>query len=167
MADYAFVTRWHVAAPVDAVYDVLVKPEGWPAWWPGVEKVESLVRSEREDGVGGVRRFTWKSRLPYRLAFDMRTTAVERPGRIAGRAEGELQGEGVWTLVVDPAAPESATRVRYDWRVETTRAWMNLLAPIARPLFAWNHDVVMGWGAEGLARRLGCSVRSESATAGW
>jgi hypothetical protein len=32
---------------------------------------------------------------------------------------------------------------------------MNLLAPIARPLFKWNHDVVMHWGGEGLARRLG------------
>jgi hypothetical protein len=32
---------------------------------------------------------------------------------------------------------------------------MNLLAPVARPIFKWNHDVVMGWGAEGLARKLG------------
>jgi hypothetical protein len=32
---------------------------------------------------------------------------------------------------------------------------MNLLAPAARPLFTWNHDVVMDWGAGGLARKLG------------
>jgi hypothetical protein len=32
---------------------------------------------------------------------------------------------------------------------------MNLLAPLARPIFRWNHDVVMDWGADGLARRLG------------
>jgi hypothetical protein len=32
---------------------------------------------------------------------------------------------------------------------------MNLLAPLARPVFAWNHDVVMRWGGEGLARLLG------------
>jgi hypothetical protein len=31
---------------------------------------------------------------------------------------------------------------------------MNLLAPLARPVFAWNHDVVMRWGAEGLAKLL-------------
>jgi hypothetical protein len=31
---------------------------------------------------------------------------------------------------------------------------MNLLSPLARPLFKWNHDVVMGWGAEGLKKRL-------------
>jgi hypothetical protein len=39
--------------------------------------------------------------------------------------------------------------------VKTTEWWMNLLAPIARPLFAWNHDVVMRQGGEGLARLLG------------
>jgi hypothetical protein len=32
---------------------------------------------------------------------------------------------------------------------------MNYLAPIARPVFKWNHDVVMAWGREGLEKRLG------------
>jgi len=32
---------------------------------------------------------------------------------------------------------------------------MNMLSPLARPLFKWNHDVVMSWGAEGLRKRLG------------
>jgi hypothetical protein len=32
---------------------------------------------------------------------------------------------------------------------------MNLVALFARPVFSYNHDVVMGWGGEGLARRLG------------
>jgi hypothetical protein len=31
---------------------------------------------------------------------------------------------------------------------------MNRLAPVARPLFAWNHDAVMRQGAEGLAHLL-------------
>jgi len=29
---------------------------------------------------------------------------------------------------------------------------------IARPLFEWNHNVVMSWGAEGLGKRLGVAV---------
>jgi len=40
--------------------------------------------------------------------------------------------------------------------------WMNLLAPIARPLFEWNHNVVMNWGAEGLEKRLGARVVAQS-----
>ncbi|MBW8878411.1 MAG: SRPBCC family protein [Acidobacteria bacterium] len=156
MSDYAFVTRWSFQAPVEAVWQLLSEPEDWPRWWPGVEKVELLERGSDGD-VGTLRRFTWKSRLPYRLAFDMRTTLVDRPHRLEGRAEGELQGTGIWQLQADG----DWTRVRYDWRVATTKAWMNLLAPLARPFFAWNHDIVMGWGAEGLARRLGCAVRLE------
>jgi hypothetical protein len=31
---------------------------------------------------------------------------------------------------------------------------MNLLAPVARPLFKWNHDQIMRQGAEGMARLL-------------
>jgi hypothetical protein len=31
---------------------------------------------------------------------------------------------------------------------------MNLLAPLARPIFEWNHDVIMRQGGEGLARLL-------------
>jgi hypothetical protein len=34
---------------------------------------------------------------------------------------------------------------------------MNLLAPIARPAFAWNHDYVMEHGREGLLKLLGVS----------
>ena len=43
------------------------------------------------------------------------------------------------------------TAVVYEWNVRTTKPWMNLLAPIARPVFAWNHDWVMRNGGEGLA----------------
>ena len=68
-----------------------------------------------------------------------------------GEAVGELTGTGRWHLTHDAGL----TDVRYDWNVRTTRPWMNLLAPVARPIFKWNHDVVMDWGADGLARRLG------------
>ena len=50
------------------------------------------------------------------------------------------------------------TAVVYEWNVSTTKPWMNLLAPIARPLFAWNHDWVMRNGGEGLAQLLGCRL---------
>jgi hypothetical protein len=45
--------------------------------------------------------------------------------------------------------------VLYEWNVSTTKPWMNAIGPFARPVFERNHDVVMRWGGEGLARRLG------------
>ena len=150
MAAYEFVTVWRFDAPLAPVWDLIYRAEEWPAWWRGVLRVEK-VKEGGADHVGSVSRYTWRSRLPYLLTFEMETTRVEPRAVIEGRAFGELAGRGRWHFSHDAGV----TTVRYDWSVETTKRWMNLLAPLARPLFRWNHDVVMDWGAEGVARRLG------------
>lgn len=151
-ADYTFVTQWTIPAPIEQVWRELIAPETWPAWWPGVERVETL-RAGGPDGVGAVRRYTWRSRLPYRLTFTLETTRVDPYHFIEGRATGELEGYGCWQL----RSADGATEVQYDWQVVTTKRWMKVAAPIARPLFSWNHDVVMEWGRRGLLRRLGAA----------
>ena len=147
--EFNLITNWTLAAPREAVWRELTKPEDWPAWWRAVERVE-LLEAGDADGLGALRRMTWRTALPYSLTFDMRTVRVEPMAVIEGRAEGELSGVGRWTVDGD----RDRTRVRYDWRVEVTQPWMRFVAPLARPVFAWNHGVVMGWGGEGLARRL-------------
>ena len=89
----------------------------------------------------------WKSLLPYRVEFEVTTTRVERPHLLEGDAVGELAGVGRWRLYEQ----DGVTAVLYEWNVSTTKAWMNLLAPIARPVFEWNHDWVMARGGEGIA----------------
>ncbi len=106
------------------------------------------------DGVGGVSRFTFRSVLPYDLVFDMRSVRVERHRLLEAVASGELAGTGRWRFFVQ----EGATAVTYEWDVETTARWMNLLAPVARPAFAWNHDRVMRAGGEGLAALIGARL---------
>jgi hypothetical protein len=49
----------------------------------------------------------------------------------------------------------STTAVTYEWDVETTTRWLSMLAPVARPLFAWNHDRVMRASGERLAKLIG------------
>ena len=148
-AQYQLVTEWDLPAPIASVWEELMHPEHWPTWWKGVRAVQLLEVGDAS-GVGAYRRMTWRSALPYELSFNMRTTVIEPQHRIEGRADGELSGHGSWTL-----APQGAhTRVRYDWRVDATKTWMRVLAPVARPLFAWNHGVVMEWGRAGLTRRL-------------
>lgn len=151
MTDYSFVTEWRVPAPIDAVFDVVADSLRWPEWWPGVARVEELEAGDGA-GIGNVRRYTFRSRLPYDVTFDVRTTRIEPPHALEGSASGELAGVGRWRLT---ANGDGTTLVRYEWDVRTTRRWMNLLAPIARPLFAWNHDALMHRGGEGLRRRLG------------
>ncbi|HLL87426.1 MAG TPA: SRPBCC family protein [Thermoleophilaceae bacterium] len=149
MADYRFLTTWLLEAPRTDVFQAIWDSERWPEWWRGVESVRTLEDGD-EEGVGSLGRFVWRSRLPYRLEFETRIGRVERPFLLEGRASGELEGTGCWRLFED----HGVTAATYDWRVRTTSPWMNRLAPLMRPVFAWNHDVVMGWGAQGLARLL-------------
>ena len=58
---------------------------------------------------------------------------------------GELEGTGRWRLHTE----NDETVVRYMWEVRTTRRRMNLLAPIARSAFEWNHDQGMRGGIAG------------------
>lgn len=149
MADDTLLTIWTIAAPIEDVWEAIAQAERWPSWWKGVEKVEQLEPGD-EHGIGRVIRSTWKSKLPYRLAFESRTVKVRKPHTIEIEAIGELEGSGRWEL----SQADSATEARYYWSVRTTKRWMNLLAPVARPLFRWNHNVVMTQGGEGLARLL-------------
>jgi uncharacterized protein YndB with AHSA1/START domain len=153
MSEYRFLTTWCLEAPIDPVWDAIHDSERWPRWWRGVERVVELEPAD-ESGSGQLARYTWKSRLPYELEFEIRTTCVDRPHRLEGEATGELEGTGRWRLF----ASDTATAVLYEWNVQTTRAWMNRLAPVARPVFAWNHDYVMRNGAHGLARLLGARL---------
>jgi uncharacterized protein YndB with AHSA1/START domain len=155
MRDYAFVTNWRLQAPLEAVWDAIYDSEAWPTWWHYVVRVDLLEPGD-ERGVGAVRRYTWRTALPYTLAFDTRTTRVERPHVLEADAFGELVGTGRWRLT----AEDGLVAVRYDWNVRTTRPWMNLLAPLARPVFAWNHAIVMRRGGQDLARHLGARLIS-------
>ena len=81
---------------------------------------------------------------------------------IESHARGQVQGTGTWRLRPEGAA----TRVHYRWAVRTTPLWMNALAPLAHPVFRWNHDAIMRWGAEGLSRRLNVPVRGVVSSSG-
>ncbi len=149
VAEFNFVTTWRITAPLPQVCDAISRSMDWPQWWRNVEKVEELEAGDTI-GIGHRLRFTWKSHLVYRLTFDVCVTHIEPFKFLQGQARGDLEGTGRWYFAYD--SPE--TIVRYEWSVRSTRRWINLLSPIARPIFKWNHDQVMRQGAEGLARYL-------------
>ena len=153
MRQYSLVTQWHLQAAIEPVWQALVSPEEWPQWWRYVKAVVELEEGDAR-GIGALRRYTWSSKLPYRLSFEMRTTALARPTLIEGAAIGDLNGTGRWQL----SESGTTTRVRYTWTVSTNKDWMNLLAPVLAPVFAWNHDQVMHEGGRGIARHLGVAL---------
>jgi uncharacterized protein YndB with AHSA1/START domain len=149
LANYEFLTTWCTDAPIEDVFDLLKDSAGYPRWWKSVVSVDRLEDGDAA-GVGARDRFTWRSVLPYSLAFDLRVTRVKRPYLISADATGELEGVGTWQLYEG-----DGVAIVYDWRVRTTKRWMNTFGPLARPAFAWNHDIVMRQGGHGLAAELG------------
>jgi hypothetical protein len=147
---FDLVSRWQLAAPLERVWSVILATDEWPEWWRAVKHVEKLSDGAA-DGVWARRRITWSTALPYTLAFDVEVTRIEPMRTIEARATGELNGLGLWTLEGD----DRQTRVRYDWRVELAKPWMRFCAPLLRPAFAWNHQVVLGWGETDIRKRLG------------
>lgn len=150
VSDYEFLTVWRFDAPIEKVWDEIKYSERWNEWWKGVLRVVELKEGDA-DGLGSIRRSTWKSVLPYTLEFDSEIVRIEHLKLIEARAFGELDGSGLWQFFSEE---NGMTRVQYDWKVKTTKPWMNLIAPLARPFFRWNHNVIMGWGEEGLRQRL-------------
>ena len=148
-ADYHYVSTWQLQAPIEQVWPAISDLERLPAWYPAVQEVQTLTAGD-PDGVGGRVRYLIKGRLPMRLAFAATITRVDPPRELVLQAEGELAGTGRWDL----QQHGDVTSVRYTWDVHTTKPWMNLAAPLARPLFAWNSKGVMLEAGQGLARYL-------------
>ena len=149
MSLYNFITDWKFNAPVENVWKEIHSMDTWPEWWKYVKSVR-LVRAGDQDDLQSIRRITWSTALPYTITFDSELIFLKPYERIEGNVYGELTGTGTWIFFYE----NNHTHVRYEWRVETTKKWMNLLEPIARPLFKWNHDKVMQAGYEGLQKRL-------------
>jgi Polyketide cyclase / dehydrase and lipid transport len=158
MTDYHFVSTWRLQAPIEQVWEEIFHTERWPSWWKYVHRVDQLDPGDA-DGLGKRQHLVFTTRLPYRLGFDIQVRHIQPPSTLEAVATGELDGVGRWTLTPD----DSGTLVRYDWDVRTTKWWMNLAAPVARPVFTWNHDALMREAAQGLANRLDAELELPSA----
>ena len=117
-------------------------------WWRGVERV-----TERRSAATATA-IAWRSRIPYELEFEFAVRETDAALLDGGDATGRSRARGTGAC----SSRQGVTAVLYEWNVRTTERWMNLLAPVARPIFEYNHDVVMRWGGEGLARRLDCNL---------
>ena len=157
--EYRFLTTWLLECERERVWEAIYESEAWPTWWRGVKVAEKLAEGD-ERGIGQRGRYVWRSKIPYAVTFDIRTTRVEPPVLLEGQATGGLEGVGRWRLFEDGrgAGGSPITAVLYEWNVHTTKRWMNVVAPLARPVFEWNHDWVMRNGGSGLASLLGCRL---------
>jgi len=145
---YRFVDRWHVDAPIEAVWPVIRDVSAYSRWW------KEFVETRRQNDVEGVGAVVWvhaKSALPYHMYFEVEAVREEPPRLTAVRVRGDLNGEMMWSLEPDA----QGTRLTFEETVVTGKALLTLLAPLFKPLFAWNHTIMMRNGEAGLRRILG------------
>ncbi|MBS1626991.1 MAG: SRPBCC family protein [Bacteroidetes bacterium] len=152
---YSFITKWEIKAPIEDVWNAIYLSNNWPNWWKGVLVVKD-ISTGNTNGIGDVKRYTWKSALPYKLTFNMKLTENKLYEKLSGIAFGELEGNGTWIFT----HKNNITYIEYHWNVITNKWWMNIFSFLLKPAFQYNHDVVMRWGAKGLAKKLNTELIS-------
>jgi uncharacterized protein YndB with AHSA1/START domain len=153
MSDYKFLTRWELQAPIETVWDAVSDPRTYTKWFPYISRVAQVAPGD-PDGAGRAYRFTITGKLPYSLSFTVENVHQDPPRLLVSRSTGQLEGTGRWEL----SQEGDITTALYYWHVRTTRRWMNLTAPLLRPLFAWNHHKIMDKGGTRLAAYLGARL---------
>lgn len=147
LSAYQFRDQWFVKAPLEAVWPIIRDVSTYPRWWR--EFVEARRRNDIE-GVGAVVWVHAKSALPYHMYFEVEATREEPPYLAAVKVRGDLNGEMVWKL----SSEAGGTRLAFEETVTTGKALLTVLAPLLKPLFAWNHAIMMKNGERGLRRLL-------------
>lgn len=149
MAQYKFVDHWYIKAPREEVFRYIADARTYPQWWPVYPKVE-VLRAVAPGQVGGKGRLLVKSALGYTLQLEAETVALEPPRYIKTVASGQLAGTGEWELIQEG----DTIHAIFTWLVESHHPLLNLLEPIAKPLFAWSHDDASRKGHLGLKKLL-------------
>ena len=148
---FRFDETWEIPdATPQQVWDVLSDAKLLPLWWGDVYK-EIKPLDEKGKGVVGARAAARaRGALPYELNFIIEAAELE-PGRlVVVKTFGDF--DGLWRAELSPAG--RGTHVDLTWQVTVERPILKLLAPLLRPVFAWNHRWTTPRGEAGLRRYL-------------
>jgi hypothetical protein len=140
-------------APLQDVWDSIYNSMEWPQWWKAVKRVEEIQPND-ENGINGIRKYSFGRYIPYELNFTMRLIENEPLKRLKGVAYGELEGTGEWFF----SENNGIVHVQYNWDIVSNKKWMNTFAFLLSPLFNFFHKLSMQWGGKGLAKKLGTKL---------
>ena len=153
--DYHFVTRWHMEAPVEPVYDLLGEPLRYQEWMKEIWIRVTSVHQGEPSGLGREDLYELRGFLPYRLRWTLRCIAIRRPYGFTSLAAGDLEGKGTWSFQPVPGG----TEITFDWQVALQKPALRPWALLLRPVFKWNHDWVMEKWKKNLERELKRSLK--------
>jgi hypothetical protein len=144
---FRFDESWEIPnATVTQVYDVLSHGELLPLWWKGVYLEAEKLTPGAEPKVGDRLRARARGFLPYQLNFIVEVVELEPGRRVVVRTIGDFEGRWSATL----SARAKGVHIDLIWEVTVQRPILRRLAPLLRPLFAWNHRWTTPRGEKGL-----------------
>jgi hypothetical protein len=144
---FRFDEFWEIpGARAAEVYEVLARGELLPQWWTDVYLDAVKLSGDPEPRVGDRLRVRARGCLPYELNFIVEAIELEANRRVAVRTRGDF--DGLW--IADIAERDGGVRVDLVWQVTVLRPILRRLAPLLRPLFAWNHRWTTPRGEQGL-----------------
>lgn len=146
---YSFTSIWKLKASLEDIWYAIYYSEDWPYWWKDFVSVTEIEKGD-EQSIGSIRIYKLKSPFVYTLSFSLLLTRRKDFQYLEGQAGGELQGTGAWKF----EESEGVTTVTCHWQVATNIGWMNKFAFLLKPLFKYNHSLVMKRGAKYLADKL-------------
>ena len=146
---YRFLTEFELSSSPAAIEETLRDVTNWSTWWRWARRIDPLTS---EHGVVGAR---YRNRIatPLLYGFTYDTEVVEVTDELIRlNVSGDLEGTGLFRF---HPTTSGGSFLAFEWSVETCKQWMNLLAPLARPIFKWNHHRLMSDFGEGLGRASG------------
>lgn len=143
---YSFRTDWAFQAQIDEISAILEDIPSLSTWWPSVYLDVRVLEPGDDRGIGKRVALLTKGWLPYTLRWNFTVTESNCPHGFRLAADGDFEGEGVWTLWQDgPVA-----RVRFDWTILANKPLLRRLSFALKPLFAANHEWAMRQGRRSL-----------------
>ncbi|WP_426936430.1 SRPBCC family protein [Brevibacterium sp. LE-L] len=152
-APFHFEDRWIVDVGAQTAWAVLERVAEWPQWWPGLTAAEEAGLARTDDSTDGTAvmpgsraHLLVHAPIGWSLRFTIEVDEVDAPRLIRFRSDGDLRGEGLWTLT----DVQGRTEIDSLWCVTTTRTIVRAM----RPLSGLMHGAVMRAGERGLRSRL-------------
>ena len=142
---YNFVSTWHIRSNTAQVASLIVEPASWTSWWPGL--LAAQVSDVKDTIIGSHISATWRALAGYKIKLTITITGYEPMQLITFASKGDLVGNGSWTIKPDG---QGETKMIILWNVSTTKTWMNVFAPILKPIFIYSHHHLMQKGEQGL-----------------
>lgn len=142
---YSFHSIWKIQAPRIKVWQALTAaPFSWQDWWPGMISFSGIETADMH--IGTTSKFIMRAKSGYKLSASFTTTSYQPLDLVVFNAQGDLAGTATWKFTDH----NDYTIIHIDWQVQTTKAWMNALAPLLKPIFVSNHNTLMQAGEAAL-----------------